>query len=65
MTKEERERRFAGAEDIVIHAEMAIGELKELRIACANGDKLAARLSLRKAMSELEVALGLLRAGLE
>jgi hypothetical protein len=60
MTKEERERCLSGAEDIVIHAEMAIGDLKELRTACASGDKVAARLSLRKAISELEVARGLL-----
>jgi hypothetical protein len=56
---------FAGAAELVAHAEAATRYLKELHSASANGDKAAARRALRQAISELEVALALLQMGLE
>jgi hypothetical protein len=58
-----RKSSFAGAGDLVAHAETAAQHIKELKIACANGDKSAARRSLRQAISELELARAMLRIG--
>lgn len=60
-----RKTSFGGAADLVAQAEAAAEYLKELKIACANGDKRAARRSLRQAISELELARALLRTGLD
>lgn len=60
-----RESSFSGAADLVLHAEAAANYLKEVYAACANGDKSAARRSLRRAISELETAKALLRTGLD
>ncbi|MEH2535394.1 DNA-binding GntR family transcriptional regulator [Bradyrhizobium sp. AZCC 1588] len=60
-----RRSSFAGAAELVAHAESAADHLKELSAACENGDKTAARKALRAAISELEVARALLRIGLE
>jgi hypothetical protein len=65
MMNERRERGFAGAADLVLHAKVATDHLREMYAACANDDKSAARTSLRRAMSELEIARALLRTGLE
>jgi len=56
---------FAGAADLVAHAEVATRYLKDLRSACASGDKASARAALRRAISELEVARAMLRTGAE
>ncbi|WP_024507559.1 hypothetical protein [Bradyrhizobium sp. ARR65] len=56
---------FAGAADVVAHAEAAAQYLKELRLACANGDKSAARRALRQAINELELARAMLRTGID
>ncbi|MGY8706098.1 hypothetical protein RAD16_10195 [Bradyrhizobium sp. 18BD] len=56
---------FAGAADIVTHAETAVQHLKELSVACANCDKRAARRALRQAIGELELARAMLRTGIE
>jgi hypothetical protein len=56
---------FAGAAELVAHAEAATRYLKELCAASANGDKAAARRALRQAISELEVARALVQMGLE
>ena len=60
-----RESSFSGAAELVVHAEAASNYLKEVYAACVNGDKSAARRSLRRAISELETARALLRTGLE
>jgi hypothetical protein len=65
MMDTKRRRSFAGAAELVAHAEAATEDLKELRAACENGDKAAARKALHGAISELEVARALLRIGLE
>ncbi|NLS67871.1 hypothetical protein BSN85_12250 [Bradyrhizobium brasilense] len=54
---------FAGAADLVAHADTARRHLAELSAACANGDKSAARRALRQAISELELARAMLRIG--
>jgi hypothetical protein len=59
------ERSFASAADLVLHAEAAADYIKVVCAACADGDKLAARRSLRRAVSELEIARAQLRMGLE
>lgn len=56
---------FAGAADIVAHAETAAQHIKELKTACANGDKRAVGRSLRQAISELQLARAMLRTGLD
>ena len=56
-----RKSTFAGAADLVAHAEAAAQYLKELHSACANGDKSEARRALRQAMGELELARAMLR----
>jgi hypothetical protein len=56
---------LAGAADIVAHAETAAQHIKELKAACANGDKSAAGRSLRQAISELQLARAMLRTGLD
>lgn len=56
---------FAGAADIVARAETAAQHIKELKAACANGDKSAAGRSLRQAISELQLARAMLRTGLD
>jgi hypothetical protein len=56
---------FAGAADLVAHAEAAVDYINELRKACANDDKAAARRALRRAISELELARAMLRTGIE
>jgi hypothetical protein len=58
-------RSFAGAVELVAHAEAATYYLKELYATSANGDKAAARRALRQAISKLEVARALLQVGLE
>lgn len=65
MKDVKRQRSFAGATELLAHAEAASRQLKELNAACANGDKTAARTILRRAISELEVARAMLRTGLE
>jgi hypothetical protein len=65
MIDAKSQRNFAGAAELVEHAETATRCLKELCAACANGDKVAARKALRRAISELEVARAMLRTGLE
>jgi len=60
-----RRSSFAGAAELVVHAEAAGRYLKELSAACANGDKAAARAALRQAISELETARAMLRTGLD
>lgn len=52
---------FAGAPDLVAHAEVAARYLNDLCSACTNGDKAAAQAALRRAISELEVARAMLR----
>lgn len=56
---------FAGAGDLVAHAEATRRYLAELSAACANGDKSAARRALRQAISELELARAMLRIGID
>ncbi|MCA6122062.1 hypothetical protein J6500_09150 [Bradyrhizobium sp. WSM 1704] len=56
---------FAGASDVVAHAEIAVQHIRELKMACANGDKGAARRSLRQAISELELARAMVRTGID
>lgn len=56
---------FAGAADVVAHAETAVQHIKDLKTACANGDKSAARRSLRQAISELELARAMVRTGID
>jgi DNA-binding FadR family transcriptional regulator len=58
-------RGFAGASELVTHAEAATKYLKTLCAACANGDKEAAKKALRQAISELELARAMLRTGAE
>lgn len=65
MTDTKNGRSFAGAAELVMHAEAATQYVKDLCAACANGDKLAARKALRRAISELEVARAMLRTGAE
>ena len=65
IVDKKRRPSFAGAADLVAHAEAASRYLKELRTACANGDKAAARATLRRAISELETARAMLRTGLD
>jgi hypothetical protein len=65
MTDTKREPIFAGARDIVVHAEVAAKYLEEVTSACANGDKGAARRALRQAISELELARAMLRTGID
>lgn len=60
-----RKSSFAGAADVVAHAETAAQHIKELKVACANGDKNAARRSLRQAISELELARAMVRTGID
>ncbi|WP_139861568.1 hypothetical protein [Bradyrhizobium ivorense] len=55
---------FAGAADVVAHAQAAAQHIKELKIACTNGDKSAVRRLLRQA-SELELARTMVRTGLD
>jgi hypothetical protein len=63
MNDTKRRSGFAGAADLVAHAEVATRYLKDLCSACASGDKAAARAALRRAISELEVARAMLRTG--
>ncbi|MCC8936221.1 MULTISPECIES: hypothetical protein [Bradyrhizobium] len=56
---------FAGAADVVAHAQAAAQHIKELKIACTNGDKSAVRRLLRQAISELELARTMVRTGLD
>jgi len=65
MKDPKRQPSFSGAADIAAHAEAAARQLKALSAACANGDKATARTTLRRAISELQVARALLRIGLE
>ena len=65
MIDKKRRPTFAGAADLVAHAKAAARHLEDLCAACTNGDKAAARAALRQAISELEVARAMLRAGLE
>jgi len=65
MKDPKRPRSFAGAADVAAHAEAAVRYLKELSAACANGDKATARTTLRRAISELQVARAMLRIGIE
>ena len=65
MSDPKRQHSFAGATELLAHAEAASRHLKELRAACANGDKATARVMLRRAIGELEVARAMLRTGLE
>ena len=60
-----RKSSFAGAADVVAHAEIAAQHIKELKVACANGDKAAARRLLRQVISELELARAMVRTGLD
>lgn len=60
-----RKSSFAGAVDVVAHAEIAAQHIKELKVACANGDKEAARRWLRQAISELELARAMVRTGID
>lgn len=60
-----RKSSFAGAADIVAHAEIAAQHIKELKLACANGDKAAVRRSLRQAINELELARAMVRTGID
>jgi hypothetical protein len=60
-----RRSSFSEASDVVAHAEVATQYLKELRVACANGDKRGARRALRQAISELELARAMLRIGID
>jgi hypothetical protein len=54
MMAPKRRSSFAGAAELVAHAEAPTHYLKELYAASANGDKAAAR--RRQAIRELEVA---------
>ncbi len=63
MNDTKRRSSFAGAADLIAHAEVATHHLKDLCSACANGDKAAAQSALRRAISELEVARAMLRTG--
>ena len=63
MNDTKRRSGFAGAGDLVVHAEVATRYLKDLCSASARGDKAAARAALRRAISELEVARAMLRTG--
>jgi hypothetical protein len=65
MKDPKRQRSFSGAADVAAHAEAAARYLKALSAACASGDKALARTTLRRAVSELQVAQALLRIGLE
>ena len=65
MKDPKRRRSFAGAAEVAAHVETAARYLKELTAACANGDKDHARTTLRRAISELQVARAMLRIGLE
>jgi DNA-binding GntR family transcriptional regulator len=65
MMATKRRSSFAGAVELVAHAEAETRYLEELCAACANGDKAAARRALRRVISELEVARSLLQTGLE
>jgi hypothetical protein len=65
MKDPKRRRSFAGAAEVAAHVETAARYLKELTAACANGDKDLARTTLRRAISELQVARAMLRIGLE
>jgi hypothetical protein len=56
-------RPFGGAAELVQHAARASDYLKELRAACAAGDKATAQRALRQAISELETARAGLRIG--
>ncbi|MGY3152406.1 hypothetical protein ACVW0V_001546 [Bradyrhizobium elkanii] len=60
-----RKSSFAGAADVVAHAKIAAQHIEELKVACANGDKSAARRSLRQAISELELARAMVRTGID
>lgn len=60
-----RKSSFAGAADVVAHAEIAAQHIKELKVACANGGKEAARRWLRQAISELELARAMVRTGID
>ncbi|WFU39525.1 hypothetical protein QA640_35010 [Bradyrhizobium sp. CB82] len=63
MIDKKRQGTFAGAAELVVHAEAATRYLKEMCEACANGDKAATRTALRQAISQLEIARALLRTG--
>jgi hypothetical protein len=65
MMDTKHQRSFAGAAELVTHAETATLYIRDLRAACENGDKLAARKALRQAISELEVARSMFRTGAE
>ena len=65
MMGTKRKSGFAGAADVIAHAETAAQRIKELKMACANGDKSAARRSLRQAISELELARAMVRTGID
>jgi DNA-binding FadR family transcriptional regulator len=65
MVDAKHRRRFAGAAELVMHAEAATKHLKKLYAACANGDKEAAKKALRQAITELELARAMLRTGLD
>jgi hypothetical protein len=65
MMDAKRRPGFAGAAELVFHAEAAMRYLKELCDASANGDKAAARKALRRAIGELEVARAMFRTGAE
>lgn len=65
MKDRKPQRSFSGAAEIAAHAEAAARHLKALNAACANGDKATARTTLRRAISELQVAQAMLRIGNE
>lgn len=60
-----RKSSFTGAADVVAHAKIAVQHIEELKVACANGDKSAARRLLRQAISELELARAMVRTGID
>ncbi|OSI23835.1 MULTISPECIES: hypothetical protein [Bradyrhizobium] len=65
MKDPKRRTGFAGAGELVLHAKAAMRHLDEVCNASAQGDKAAARKALRRAISELDVARAMFRAGAE
>jgi DNA-binding FadR family transcriptional regulator len=63
MTDAKHRRSFAGATEIIEHAQAATKHLKQLYAACASGDKEVAKKALRQAIGELELARTMLRTG--
>jgi DNA-binding GntR family transcriptional regulator len=63
MTDAKHRQSFAGATELVAHAQAATKHLEQLCAACANGDKEVAKKALRQAIGELELARAMLRTG--